>query len=264
MFEVLIIWCPFKKLYKIVQKLTYLVSLRLSVIGRYIWCRCIKKKESYDWVISFIHVIDSNISKFCRNTPHLIASTFELFSNFTRPTIGLLVIPCKWLLVYMPRYHWNIEVKIIIYRQKRLQRKAYMRTYTHTLCVIWRWHPTLDGCVVNVVVTRFIKCCCTFLKLTRGYTGVDMVSGHYILIAPAMGKLQNFLLIILCGNDCKSGFYDKSNAFIFFYLHEEFIEATNSFSFIFYFVLVKFFFCMCWLRVGALWKQSLYLDFWET
>ena len=95
MFEVLITWCPFKKLYKIVQKLTYLVSLRLSVIGRYIWCRCIKKKESYDWVISFIHVIDSNISKFCRNTLHLIASTFELFSNFITPTVGLLVIPCK-------------------------------------------------------------------------------------------------------------------------------------------------------------------------
>ena len=36
MFEVLITWCPFKKLYKIVQKLTYLVSLRLSVIERYI------------------------------------------------------------------------------------------------------------------------------------------------------------------------------------------------------------------------------------
>ena len=92
----------------------------------------------------------------------------------------------------MLRYHWNIEVKIIIYRQKRLQCKAYTRTYTHTLCAIWRWHPTLDGCVVNVVVTRFIKCCCTFLKLTRGYTGVDMVSGRYILIAPEMGKLQNF------------------------------------------------------------------------
>lgn len=69
-----------------------------------------------------------------------------------------------------------------------------------------------------------------------------MVSGRYILIAPAMGKLQNFLLIILCGNDRNSGFYDKSNAFIFFYLNEEFIEATNSFSCIFYFVLVKIFF----------------------
>ena len=68
-----------------------------------------------------------------------------------------------------------------------------------------------------------------------------MVSGRYILIAPAIGKLQNFLLIILCGNDRNSGFYDKSNAFIFFYLNEEFIEATNSFSCIFYFVLVKFF-----------------------
>lgn len=45
-----------------------------------------------------------------------------------------------------------------------------------------------------------------------------MVSGRYILIAPAMGKLQNFLLIILCGNDRNSGFYDKSNAFIFFFL----------------------------------------------
>ena len=65
--------------------------------------------------------------------------------------------------------------------------------------------------------------------------------GRYILIAPAMGKLHKFLLIILCGNDCNSGFYDKSNAFIFFYLKEEFIEATNSFSCIFYFVLVKFF-----------------------
>lgn len=45
-----------------------------------------------------------------------------------------------------------------------------------------------------------------------------MVSGRYILIAPAMGKLQNFLLIILCGNDRNSGFYDKSIAFIFFIL----------------------------------------------
>lgn len=52
-----------------------------------------------------------------------------------------------------------------------------------------------------------------------------MVSGRYILIAPAMGKLQNFLLIILCGNDRNSGF--------FFYLNEEFIEATNSFSCVF-------------------------------
>ena len=95
MFEVLITWCPFKKLYKIVQKLTYLVSLRLSIIERNTWCRCIKKKESCDWVISCIHVNDSNISKFCRNTPHLIASMFELFSNFITTTIGLLVIPCK-------------------------------------------------------------------------------------------------------------------------------------------------------------------------
>lgn len=45
-----------------------------------------------------------------------------------------------------------------------------------------------------------------------------MVSGRYILIAPAMSKLQNFLLIILCGNDRNSGFYDKSIAFIFFIL----------------------------------------------
>ena len=43
-----------------------------------------------------------------------------------------------------------------------------------------------------------------------------MVSGRYILIALAMGKLQKFLLIILCGHDRNSGFYDKSNAFIFF------------------------------------------------
>ena len=65
-----------------------------------------------------------------------------------------------------------------------------------------------------------------------------MVSGRYILIALAMGKLQKFLLIILCGNDRNSGFYDKSNAFIFFfYLNEEFIEATNSFSCVFIFFL---------------------------
>ena len=118
-------------------------------------------------------------------------------------------------------------------------RKIHAPVYTAMIFICLK---KLDGCVVNVVVTRFIKCCCTFLKLTRGYTGVDMVSGRYILIAPAMGKLQNFLLIILCGNDRNSGFYDKSNAFIFFYLNEEFIEATNSFSCIFYFVLVKIFF----------------------
>lgn len=182
------------------------------------------------------------ISKFYRNTVHLIASTFELFSNFITTTIGLLVIPCKWLLVYMPRYHWNIEVKIIIYRQKRLQCKAYTRTYTHTLCAIWRWHTTLDGCVVNVVVTRFIKCCCTFLKLTRGYTGVDMVSGRYILIAPAMGKLQNFLLIILCGNDRNSGFYDKSNAFIFFFILTKNLLRRRILFLVFLFCSCKVFF----------------------
>ena len=45
-----------------------------------------------------------------------------------------------------------------------------------------------------------------------------MVSGRYILIAPAMDKLQKNLLIILCGNDRNSGFYVKSIAFIFFIL----------------------------------------------
>ena len=60
-----------------------------------------------------------------------------------------------------------------------------------------------------------------------------MVSGRYILIAPAIGKLQNFLLIILCGNDRNSGFYDKSNAFIFFILTKNLLRRRILFPLFF-------------------------------
>lgn len=60
-----------------------------------------------------------------------------------------------------------------------------------------------------------------------------MVSGRYILIAPAMGKLQKFLLIILCGNDRNSGFYDKFNAFIFFILTKNLLRRRILFPLFF-------------------------------
>ena len=69
-----------------------------------------------------------------------------------------------------------------------------------------------------------------------------MVSGRYILIAPAMGKLQNFLLIILCGNDRNSGFYDKSNAFIFFFILTKNLLRRRILFLVFLFCSCKVFF----------------------
>lgn len=69
-----------------------------------------------------------------------------------------------------------------------------------------------------------------------------MVSGRYILIAPAMGKLQNFLLIILCGNDRNSGFYDKSNAFIFFLILTKNLLRRRILFLVFLFCFCKVFF----------------------